>query len=72
MTLEDRTRHYKEFKLGKQRVMVATSAFGLGVDIDDIDEVIVFGDQSWSGLLDEVGGMQHVFVLFILLLIPWI
>ena len=34
MTLEGRSQHYGEFKCGKQRVMVATSAFSLGEDIN--------------------------------------
>ena len=56
MTLEGRAKHYKEFKCGKQRVMVATSAFGLGVDIDDICEVILFGLPEKGSELVQLAG----------------
>ena len=42
MTAGGRTRHYELFKCGLQRVMVATSAFGLGIYIPNIKEVIIF------------------------------
>ena len=56
MTLEGRSQHYGEFKCGKQRVMVATSAFGLGVDIDDISEVILFGLPDSGSELVQLAG----------------
>ena len=43
MTEEARSRHYELYKDGLERVMVATSAFDLGVDIADITEVVLFG-----------------------------
>ena len=56
MTLEGRSQHYGEFKRGKQRVVVATSAFGLGVDIDDISEVILFGLPDSGSELVQLAG----------------
>ncbi|XP_062511413.1 uncharacterized protein LOC134187317 [Corticium candelabrum] len=56
MTLEGRSQHYGEFKCGKQQVMVATSAFGLGVDIDDISEVILFGLPDSGSELVQLAG----------------
>ena len=56
MTLEGRSQHYGEFKCGKQRVMVATSAFSLGEDIDDISEVILFGLPDSGSELVQLAG----------------
>ena len=56
MTLEGRSQHYGEFKCDKQRVMVATSAFGLGVDIDDISEFILFGLPDSGSELVQLAG----------------
>ena len=56
VTWDRRAKHYKEFKLGKQRVMVSTGAFGLGVDIDDIDEVVLFGLPEKGSELVQLTG----------------
>lgn len=56
MTLQGRSEHYENFKSGRQRAMVATSAFGLGVDINDITEVILFGVPSKGSELVQLAG----------------
>ena len=56
MSLEGRLQHYENFKSGRQRAMVATSAFCLGIDIDYITEVILFGvPDKASEFLQLVG-----------------
>ena len=56
MSLECRSQHYENFKSGRQRAMVATSAFGLGIDIDDITEVILFGVPDKTSELVQLAG----------------
>ena len=56
MTTDGRTEHYQQFKSGKERVLVATSAFGLGVDISDISEVILFGVPDKGSELVQLAG----------------
>ena len=56
MSLEGRSQHYENFKSGRQRAMVDTSAFGLGIDIDDITEVILFGVPDKASELVQLAG----------------
>ena len=56
MTLQGRSQHYRDFKSGRQRVMVATSAFGLGIDINDITEVILFSVPNKGSELVQLAG----------------
>ena len=56
MTEEARSRHYELYKDGLERVMVATSAFGLGVDIADITEVVLFGLPTKGSELVQLAG----------------
>lgn len=46
MEASDRRRHADDFVNGRRRVMVATSAFGTGIDIPDIDWTIHIGFPS--------------------------
>lgn len=46
----------KQFKEGKCRVMVCTTAFGMGIDVDDIEEVIHFAPTgNLSNYIQEIG-----------------
>ena len=56
MTDAGRTQHYEYFKNGKEKVMVATSAFGLGVDIPDIKEVLIYGTPHTGSEFAQLSG----------------
>jgi len=55
---QERTSSEAKWKQGAQRddkVMVATSAFGVGVDYHDVCLVIILGDYSCNGLAQKLG-----------------
>lgn len=56
MTDKGRTQHYEYFKNGRGKVMVATSAFGLGVDIPDIKEVVIYGTPHTGSEFAQLSG----------------
>jgi superfamily I DNA/RNA helicase len=52
----DRDKNYEEFKLGEKVVLVATKAFGMGMDIENIHYVYHLGPSStFEDFLQEVG-----------------
>jgi superfamily II DNA helicase RecQ len=43
LTDSSKTRLLKDFRIGKIRILVATEAFGLGIDIPTIERVVIYG-----------------------------
>ena len=47
---------FSEFKSGDKKIMVATKAFGMGIDIDDIDEVCHYAvPENLAEYVQEIG-----------------
>ena len=44
---------------GKIKLLFATIAFGLGIDIKDIDNVVVWGTRNFLQMYQEVGRCAH-------------
>jgi hypothetical protein len=52
----DRIEQISKFKSGEKSIMVSTSAFGLGVDVSDISNVIILGlCRTLSDLVQQIG-----------------
>ncbi|XP_019644213.1 PREDICTED: uncharacterized protein LOC109485208 [Branchiostoma belcheri] len=70
MSLDLKAKVLRRFKSGEVRVVVATVAFGMGIDIPDISCVTVYGlPKSMSQLYQEIGragrsGQQATAVVF--------
>ena len=53
---EQRSLKQKSFKLGSMRVLIATSAFGMGVNIGDISNVVLYGPPVEGLMFSQLSG----------------
>lgn len=56
LSKEEKNQSYEDFKSGKCKLIVATNAFGMGIDIDDVRFVIHFNSpDSLENYYQEIG-----------------
>ena len=56
MSSEAKSLKQKSFKLGSMRVLIATSAFGMGVNIGDISNVVLYGPPVEGLMFSQLSG----------------
>ncbi|MGF7012130.1 RecQ family ATP-dependent DNA helicase [Lachnospiraceae bacterium PF1-22] len=56
LSAEEKTQNYEDFKSGECKLIVATNAFGMGIDIDDVRFVIHFdAPDNLENYYQEIG-----------------
>ena len=66
---EQKAEIIQSFKEGEKKIIVATKAFGMGVDISDIDRVYhVAPSGTFVDYIQEIGlSLIHIFLLSLIL-----
>ena len=59
MSDDGKARNQHAFKFGQMRVIIATSAFGLGVNVPDISSVLLYGCPADGLMYSQLSGRRY-------------